>query len=389
MPSLTIDKRKLHVANIYVEYENASPAQIMQQAHDKIRERYLRIAEGKGFQGEGSSAEALELNNFFQAIKLYQRQKDFSFLHDVDKKVIQQIFESAIKIRRSESPTVKYLFQTVSSIGKEQGDAAERDLAIIIQSVFNNVSTNSSNNSNDYKKLILGNEYVNVTNKVLDPKFVDNLAKSMINIGAKKVYTKIMEDKGKTQFSQVQGKIDVSGAMAKIDFDINANDYLLRIGKLLSKAAFSVKSYSSKSFDKEEEKLIDSKISHLHLGHTDQQRIFSDILGQVGIPNKVALNVLYYAKKTKNKNIKQQSSRLMFVYELTGYGQKYVNNAINEILNDLGLNGANYFVFNDPATENIYVKSTAELISELWKKVDKILESGSTNLSKAIFYPNK
>jgi hypothetical protein len=126
----------------------------------------------------------------------------------------------------------------------------------------------------------------------------------------------------------VQGKIDVTGTMATVTVGVGASPYLTEIAELLNKASFSIKSYSSKSFDKELERLIDSKVTKLHLGHTNQKRILQDVLGAAGIPNKVSLSMYYYAKKTKNKTVKKEASRLIFIYELTGYGQKYVNNAI-------------------------------------------------------------
>ena len=183
----------------------------------------------------------------------------------------------------------------------------------------------------------------------------------------------------------MQGKIDVTGTMATVTVEVGANPYLAEIAELLNKASFSIKSYSSKSFDKELERLIDSKVTKLHLGHTNQKRILQDVLGAAGIPNKVSLSMYYYAKKTRNRTVKKEASRLIFIYELTGYGQKYVNNAIQSVLSELGVNGANYFIYNDPATQDIHVVSTAKLIKDMWEHVDDLLEKGATTLEKALF----
>lgn len=388
MASLTVDKRILHVANPYVEYENASPAQIMKQAHDRIREKFYRTAIGEDSKGAGSIAEAQKLNEFFQAIKIYQNEPDSNFLDPVKKQIIQNIISSALKIRKSLQPkeTVaqnsKRFLRWDRGTGQERGKAAEQDIAIIMQSVFDELSGSQGN----YQNLILGDAYVNVSNgPTLNPKSLDNLAKAMTQAGAKKIYNQVLQG-SKDRFTQVQGKIDITGINATVTFDINANPYLIEIGELLNKASFSIKSYSSVSFDKELKQRLESKVTKLHLGHTDQRRIFVDLFSQLGIPNHVSLSMLYYVKKTKNKSIKKQASDLIFVYELTGYGQKYVNKAIQEVLDDLGVDGANYFIYNDPSTDRIYVRSTAELIMTMWGHVDDLLEKGATSLQKSLFY---
>ena len=381
MASLVIDKRILHVANPYAEWEHASPAQIMKQAHDRIRDKYQRTAMGQAGVGAGSAEEANELNEFFQAIKIYQYNPDSDFLAGAKKQVVNSILEKALAMR---GHGTKHLLNMDKGTGQERGAAAERDIAIIMQSVFNELS---GSNSKDYGKLILGGAQVNVnTGAAIDPASLDKFAQAMIQAGAKRVYDKVMKQPN-DRFIQVQGKIDVSGAMADVRFDINADPYLLRIGELLNKASFSIKSYASKgAFDQELKQRLESKVTKLHLGHTDQRRIFSDIFGAMGVPHKVALSMLHYTKKTKNKTVKKEAANLIFVYELTGYGQKYVNQAINDVLTELGIDGANYFIYNDPSTNNIFVRSTAELITTMWNHVDEILEKGATSLQKSIFY---
>ena len=380
MDSYVIDKRILHVPNIYSEYENMSPAEIMIQAHDRIRDRFFRIAEGKAGVGAGSYEEAKILNEFFQALKEYQRNPNTNMVNSMQKQIISNVLSRA---RNIWGHGKTYFFGPAQSV-KEQGAQAEQELATIMEAVFKEVSGGLSTGT--AKDFMLGTSTVNVIkNGELNPAAIDKIAQTMAREGAKKVYNKIMSDNKDNRFTAVQGKIDVSGANATVVISANASPYLIQIATLLNKASFSVKSYSSLGqYSEDARARLESKITKLHLGKTNKKRIFEDIFGQLGIPNKVATSMLYYSQKTKNQKVKTAASRLQFIYELTGYGQKYVNNAIQEVLNELGIAGANYFLYNDPATNNIYVASTAWLIQEMWDQVDDIIMKKSTDLSKSI-----
>lgn len=385
MDSVILDNRILHVSTKYTKWENISPAQIFKQTSDRIRLRFQR--QSLINQGVGSFDEAKKLEEFFQALKSYSRGFNNDYLAPEKATVIQNIL---LRARSMRGYGAKRLLSQDYGTGRERGDAAERDIAIILQSVFDEAS--GGKNTGDFNNLIWGGELVNVQHSGvsgMSPQKISNnldkFAKQMVNVGAKKVYDKVLTGKDKNNFTQVQGKIDVSGLTAIITFDINASDYLIEIAQLLNKATFSIKSYSSIGFNKELEQYVDSTMTHLHLGHTDQKRIFLDILQEENIPQDVALSMLYYAKNTKSNKVKQEANNLIFTYELTGYGQKYVNRKIQDILDSLGIKGANYFIYNDPATANIYVVSTAWIISQLWNKVDNLLEKGATNLQKSFF----
>ena len=387
MNSVILDNRLLHVSTVYTKWENVSPAQIFKQTSDRIRERFMRQGSGQLGRGMGSFDEAAKLNEFFQALKSYSRGFNNDYLAPEKAEVILNVLSRARAMRGH--GTKKLLSQDWGS-GKERGDAAERDIAIILQSVFDEVSGGKS--SGDFNKLILGGELVNVhftgvsgmSTKSLS-QGVDKFTRQMVSVGAKKVHDKILKNQDKNNFVQVQGKIDVSGLSATVTFDVSASNYLIEIAELLNKATFSIKSYSSMSFNKELNQYIDSKIQHLHLGHTDQKRIFLDILQEEGIPQDVAVSMLYYAKNTKSNKVKREANNLILTYELTGYGQKYVNKAIQDTLDHFGIKGANYFIYNDPSTADIYVVSTAEIIGRLWDRVDNLLEKGATNLQKSFF----
>lgn len=387
MDSVILDNRKLHVSTRYTKWENASPAEIFKQTSDRIREHYLRQGLGQLGVGGGSFDEAEKLNEFFQALKSYSRGFSNDYIDQAKSQVILSVLSRARAMRGHN--TQKLLSQDYGT-AIQRGDAAERDVAIIMQSVFDEVGGKQS--AGDYGKMILGGELVNINFSGvsgMSPKSMsqglEKFAQEMVRAGAKKLYDKVLKEQDKNNFVAVQGKIDVSGLMATVEVDVNASPYLIEIAQLLNKANFSIKSYTSHSFDKELKEYVSSKVKELHLGHTEQKRIFLDILQQEGVPQDVALSMLYYAKHTQNKSVKKQANNLIFTYELTGYGQKYINKAIQDTLDHFGVKGANYFIYNDPSTADIHVVSVAEIIQKIWNQVDTLLEKGATNLQKSFF----
>ena len=130
-----------------------------------------------------------------------------------------------------------------------------------------------------------------------------------------------------------------------------------------------------------------TKLSKLHLGATDQTRIYTDILAaEAKLPEPVALSFALYLQKTHKASLGAELSRLRFIYELTGYGQKYVADAIENVLRKEGASHANYFIYNDPSTNDIYVESTAAIITELWEEIANLLNSKEIALSRQYFY---
>ena len=47
---------------------------------------------------------------------------------------------------------------------------------------------------------------------------------------------------------------------------------------------------------------------------------------------------------------------------------------------------ANYIIYNDPAGDGIYVRSTADIIKEIWNSVNLVIERRAVELEKKMFY---
>ena len=144
-------------------------------------------------------------------------------------------------------------------------------------------------------------------------------------------------------------KADVSGYSA--DFQISSTlapqwEYFIN---LFSGAKFTVKNYSSAS-----------SYEIIHLGNTNLFKAILATLYNIGLSSKEAMHVYYHAMANKYQNnpkVKEHLQHLRFAYELTGGGlYDSQGNKLDE---------ADFFVYNDPSSNNIWVRSTKEMISNI------------------------
>lgn len=357
-----------------------SPAQLIQNVHDNMYKKFVSTAKGNSKTGAGSESEAKELQNFFQSLKYYAKYQSADLLAtDVDLSVVQQVLtnmNSRISARRS----ISNLFRYTNVQGQKQGAVFESELASVVEEVL------SMETGTSVKKGItnIGTSRINVDQKTTTLIDIDGWAAGIVESVGQTVYNKMK--KMNTKFSEVSGKIDVSGVKAQVQITAKPNSYLNRIALLLSKANFSAKSYSSNYFDGRIKMRISKIAQEIHLGETDLRRVYTDIFTQeAGTPSAVSLSLYMYLKNTKNASLRTAASRLRFIYELTGYGQKYVSQAIQDVLDAEGIGHANYFIYNDPGSDNIYVQSTAVIIAEMWNAITDLLENKSISLSKTFF----
>jgi hypothetical protein len=47
---------------------------------------------------------------------------------------------------------------------------------------------------------------------------------------------------------------------------------------------------------------------------------------------------------------------------------------------------ANYIIYNDPASDDIFVRSTADIIVELWDKLSAEIDRRAVEIEKKMFY---
>lgn len=166
--------------------------------------------------------------------------------------------------------------------------------------------------------------------------------------------------------SKLQGKPDNRGL--KLEYNVQAvkNPQYLDIFSLLNKCVFSLKSYASLQFDHNiKQYSIKKRTDQLKLGSTDAKKAITSALISLGQDIVTATACYYIATNSKNNEAinKQHLGHLKFYYELTGAGSQQI---INNELMDMAK--VDYLVYNDPVSDHIAVKSSAELISEALNK---------------------
>lgn len=140
------------------------------------------------------------------------------------------------------------------------------------------------------------------------------------------------------------GKSDVTGTT--IDFKGELDPKWQELFTLFQGISFSVKNYSSYS----------SNI-YLGLGQTDYYKSIMGSLGHLGYNYKEASKIFYSGINSRRKEVPQHFYHLQLGYELMGLGLgTIVNNEFKEA------QAVDFFIYNDPSSDNLFVKSTAQIL---------------------------
>lgn len=383
---------QLHVANMYGQYKQTDLSGLLQSIHDELYNKFQNIAKGNGDAGAGSSQEAKELQEFFQDVKTASNsQVGKYYLDSIQDEMKREVISQVVKMSLRTSDNPSSLFRYIAPSRKEiwrQGAVFEKQLSNVMASVLNMASAKRTD-IRSVKKLASS---MNWGSKIggLDASFVDEMGRAatqeVIAEFNKTANTKNKISKYVTESRDA--KIDVSGLSFTGTITAKPSSYLYKIASLLSKASFTAKSYAS-----EKQKWVQSirmniitqsQNTKLHLGSAESARAFLTVLG-AHMPPPVALSAYMYILNTDNTLIKAMASRLRFIYELTGYGQKYKERTIEQLLGADNNLRANYIIYNDPGSNNIFVRSTADIISELWNEVTDLLDETSIELAKDLF----
>lgn len=413
------DPRVLHVASKYVfETRNLSIANVLSEATNKIIKKFKDINTGK-FKGAGTKEEAKILQDFFQYIKNID-QNSSELTDDITKPIIQQIIQNALTYLKKGR---RKLFTK---------DMSGADFEKIISAIIAGTIVGESNEITAayFKKSLLGTASFSRIGKFKNGKIddinlnIDNLGKNLVSKIQNKVSQKLTNQIKAQQnnnlitiklddSAQSNAKIDVSGMIyASIDIKASGSSYLDNtIIPLLQKANFTAKKYTSQKVigvghhnggtyniysDKEFNKIEEMSFK---LGNTKLDTVFFSLFSENYEPD-VILSMVFYCIKTHNSNVHMKLNQLRFIYELTGYGQRYTDPEIASIFSSSMKNyfgedydelmRANYFIWNDPVTSTIVVRSTADLIEEFVENYNTyitqtLLNNGEIHLSGAMF----
>lgn len=376
-----MDTRRFHVPKRYSTYANKSPESILNDLHKTLVVKYKMIAKGdrRGAKaGSGSAAEAAKLQQFFQDLKLISSNYG-NLSNSANSAVITEVIERAIQI--GGYGKMHEFFRKISGNARERGLFFERELsnvmaAVISMSANQDISVAKAGAS----AMRLGTGQVNIggINEGELRTLALDLGKQMTKNVRGEIEARLskeLSDKKSPYITQsVSGKIDVSGLMYECNITLNSTSYLDHIAFLLQHANFSAKSYASalKWYSQQIHMFLvgQTKNLNIHLGHTADIRIFIDMfMTKYAYP--VSISYYMALSQSNDETIIEQMNQLRFIYELTGYGQTYLNQVINQVLEKDGATGANYLIYNDPASvTGIYVRSTADIITDLLESID-------------------
>ena len=224
--------------------------------------------------------------------------------------------------------------------------------------------------------------------------FGANIVQSKANVLRKSLQSQIQNknnDYVNIQLSsenQSNAKIDISGRIfANIEIIINPTSQIGVVANLLKRASFSAKNYDMSYYRnqiKQRVQFQSERNIQLLLGKTKLDTVFFSLFSEE-YPAPVVLSFLFYSLNTRDEQIRMKLAQLRFIYELTGYGQHYINNEIEQLFKedfDESPFRVNYFIWNNPSTDTITVKSTAELVEWSYNNYYE-------NLTSAIKLPAK
>lgn len=154
------------------------------------------------------------------------------------------------------------------------------------------------------------------------------------------------------------GKIDATGFNREWVISSEINPKWEGFIRAFTGATFTVKNYGS-----------NSSTETIHLGSSNLYKaIYGTLNGGLGYePDEAAhiyFHTVYFYDNTKDSNVGSHIIHMRFIYELTGQG--LYDSEGNR------LDGADFFIYNDPATENIWVRSTKEMIAEIQNYIGNV-----------------
>lgn len=255
-------------------------------------------------------------------------------------------------------------------------DPFEEELAGVVAAVTNAVSISEEDLGRE--AFIVGGDLASITNSMLDNASNKILGKLSTGTSQK------VQQRGSRPYTTVtarQGKIDVRGV--NVEVKANANPYFIKMYELLKDATFSAKNYRSDYFNKTLKKSMPGSAT-LHLGNSNAYKAYYGVLSDLGIPDSDIKNSFPRAYNSWKRYNTPEVGRYIYgirqVYELIGAGLVYKGGK--------SLGNVKYLIYNEPNSDMIYVRSTAEIIQSFLQEGENPSNpfSRSVQLSKNFFH---
>ena len=225
----------------------------------------------------------------------------------------------------------------------------------------------------------VGGSHIAGTKQLVDEtnKIMQNEYNQMYQIMQKslKEYNQQNIDKIAEYMPSVQGKIDINSFQSIIEIrsDLKLKPQAEEILKALSGATFTAKNYIS--------------TSQLHFGQTNPFRVYTIVAAQQEDIIGHFCRMITCFENHQNRIPDNESPVLFYriraIYELTGYGTRYVNAKLNDIFKG---RGADFLVWNNPINKDeIRVIPTQAIIQDLIANAAN--EALPKNYKDALFGP--
>lgn len=245
-------------------------------------------------------------------------------------------------------------------------DIFEEELAAVL-STIEREATGSTIGLGGY---LVGGQQANILTGEIS-KDVQKIMTKYVNGMAKNINEKPHNEQKQWSKPQARsGKVDVNG-LSIVDITADLNPLWSDLYQTFSGCTFSVKNYSS----------YFTNSLNIHLGNTDYYKALYGSLSSLGYDQKTIDKIIFsglnsYAK-SQNNTVALHFYHLRFIYELTGVG----------LYDQAGepISGVDFLIYNDPSSDAIFVRSTADLIAQELENNRVGSPLGGIAISKASF----
>ena len=262
------------------------------------------------------------------------------------------------------------LFHRSHAVSTSYGgdDIFEEELAAVL-SVIEKEATGSTLG---IANRLVGGKSANIKLQGEINKDINKIMTKLIQRTAKRVNTEgqLLKEKHWTPPVARPGKIDVNG-LSEIHIESDLHPAWKDLYRVFSGCTFSVKNYSS----------YFSNQLNIHLGSTDYYKALYGSLSSLNYSQEQIDKIIYSGlasyNKSKNKTVASHFYHLRFIYELTGIG----------LYDSQGdpISGVDFLIYNDPSSDAIFVRSTADLIAQELENERVGSPLGGVSIAKANF----
>lgn len=153
-------------------------------------------------------------------------------------------------------------------------------------------------------------------------------------------------------------KTDVTGYRANINIEATIRPEWREFISLFQGARITVKNYKNKN-----------AYSTIKLGSTIPQKAIISTLESIGFSGAEATHTFFHLVQDP-ANIQEQAEHIVhlrFAYELTGSGLELIDTD-----GTTSLENADFFIWNDPVSNNIWVRSTKEMVKNMLQYLEPV-----------------